>query len=228
MIDAHNRFAREYNLSIIRNEKEMRRFLSDRALAERKFSYMLRYSGKAPSYLCFTDQFAEPAARLAINDIAWNDPLQLHSLLGFLGRFEADYGLIELNLPTDINLKLLLPDPYEMSEAKLMGNYMLRVINVEEALKTLCSEVRESFTIAVYGDKQILQNNGVWRVNAEGVAICSGMPDLEVSLHAFNQLICGALSFSQALYRCDVRVNANAVTLAEIFKSRPIFITDRF
>ncbi len=226
--DLHNRFAQRYNLSIIRDENAMKHFLCDKPLAERRFSYKFRSGSRDHAYLCFTDQREEPAAKFVVNDIAWDEPLQLNGILGFLGRFEADYGDIELILPTDMNLKLLLADPYEIKEAKMTGHYMLRAVNVREALKTFCPEARDSFTVAVYGDEQISQNNGAWRVSADGVTDYTGTPDIEAGLNAFNQILCGALSLDQALYRGDVKVNAKAGTLTEIFRSRPIFVTDRF
>ena len=105
---------------------------------------------------------------------------------------------------------------------------MMRVINVREALKTLCPDMQESFTLAVYGDQQIPQNNGAWRVSGNGVTDYVGTPDAEMDLLAFNQLICGALSLEGASYRCDIRVSANAGTLSKVFTVKPIFVTDRF
>ncbi|MBQ6646248.1 MAG: sterol carrier protein domain-containing protein, partial [Clostridia bacterium] len=222
-------FSRHYNLAVRRSAEGMRRWLLlDKPLFERKFAYLLSENGINTAYVCFTDQYCDPAAKLVVTDIAWTEPKGLRAILGFLSRFEADYGLIELSLPTDLNLKLLLPDPYEIDAAKLTGHYMLRAVNVPKALNTLCGKADNSFTLAVSGDGILPENNGAWRVSPDGIKPFTGTPDAEMSLNAFNQLICGAIGLDSALYRADVTVRANAEALGRVFCARPAFLMDRF
>ena len=222
-------FSRHYNLAVRRSAEGMRRWLLlDKPLFERKFAYLLSENGINTAYVCFTDQYCDPAAKLVVTDLAWTAPKGLRAILGFLSRFEADYGLIELSLPTDLNLKLLLPDPYEIDAAKLTGHYMLRAVNVPKALNTLCGKADNSFTLAVSGDGILPENNGAWRVSPDGIKPFTGTPDAEMSLNAFNQLICGAIGLDSALYRADVTVRANAEALGRVFCARPAFLMDRF
>ena len=225
----HERFIQNYNLTVRRDVQTMqRRFLLDQPLSERKFAYLLSQNGENTAYVCFTDQRHDPAARLIVTDLAWTEPAGLGAILGFLARFEADYGAIELPLPTDVNLRLLVPDAYEIEEAKLTASYMLRVIDVPKALETLCAYVREGFSLSVYGDGMIPENNGAWFVDESGVKPFGGQADIEVSLCALNQLICGAVDFKNALFRPDVRVNAKVAVLESVFRARPAVLTDHF
>ena len=227
-LEIYERFSRQYNLTLKRSAEGMRRWLLDNPLPERKFAYILEKNGEKLAYVCFTDQYCEQAAKLIVTDLAWAEPAGFNAILGFLGRFEADYGSIELSLPTDRNLQLMLPDPYEIDASKLTGHYMLRVVNVPEALKTLCAGLNSSFRVAVYWDVIIPENNHAWRVCPSGVEPFTGTPDVEMSLHAFNQLICGAIDLEGALYRPDVSLKSNAAVLKEVFRIRSAFIMDRF
>ena len=83
------------------------------------------------------------------------------------------------------------------------------------------------FTVRVTDDL-IPQNNGVWKVTDHSVTPTDREPDLTVSEKALGQLVCGAVSLTEALYRDDTSVAGNQQLLESIFVRRPILVEEYF
>jgi Predicted acetyltransferase involved in intracellular survival and related acetyltransferases len=226
--EIYNAFAAGYNLSHLRDNAGMaREHICGRFYKDRHFVYLLGTGDKACAYVDFQDEYDPKAARLIVKEAAWTGPEGFRSVLGFLARFTADYGFLEIPLPTDMDLRMLVRNPYEVTENPLCG-HMVRLINAEKVLALIKKPSGAAFTIAVRGDEQIRENNGVFRVEGESVVRTDGTPDLTVSVQALGQLAVGAVSLAEAEYRPDVEVTANRETLAGVFRRKPIYIGDHF
>ena len=226
--ELYNRFASSYNLAISRNDRAMEERLKGEYYKDRKFCYMLHENGKPVAYLIFQDIRHDPQAILDVQDLAWDGPGGLRAILGFLARFSADYGSIRLFLPRDIELLSLIRSPlaYDIRKSTEQS-YMIRVVNAERALETMKKPAGTSFVVRIT-DELIPENNGTWKVTSDAVSPTEEEPDLTVTEKALGQLVSGAVSLSEALYREDTVVTKNRETLDRVFVRKPILVEDHF
>ncbi len=225
----YNRFAAAYNLAAVRDDACMLKpHLHDDSGTGRKFTYLLRDGGRDLAYLTYTDVYADPQARLKVEDVAWDGRDGFRAILGFLGRFTADYSAIELTLPLGIELLPLLAcdNLYDVKCTTHVG-YMVRAVNAQRLLSAISLPEGCSYTIRV-SDDLIAQNNAVYRVDASGAAVTADAPDLEADVRALAQLCVGAVSLREALLRDDVELHANAETLHRVFPGKPLYMAEHF
>ena len=104
---------------------------------------------------------------------------------------------------------------------------MLRITNVEAALKLLPRPSDCRFTVAV-SDDFLPQNTATYCVTGDTVTRTDETPDLTVDIRTLGQLWIGYLSLDEAKYRPDVQISANEALLRSVFVRRPIFTTVGF
>ena len=199
----------------------------DKLYQERKFSYIFRRNGENISYITFTDIKNDPAAILRVEESAWVNRDGFQAILAFLGRFEADYGNIQLPLPYGIDLLRVIwsPRAYEIHKT-CRHDFMVRVINAKKLLEIIKKPVDCDFVIKV-NDELIPENNGVWRVTSDSVTEAEE-PDLIVSERAFAQMAVGCINLDEAMLRPDVEINANEEMLRRVFIEKKIFVGEHF
>ena len=226
----YNRFAEHYNLAIRRDDEMMlKKHLQGEYYKDRKFGYMLREEGKPVAYLVFQDIRHDPAAILSVEDIAWEGRAGLNAILGFLGRFTADYGTIRMFLPASLELFSVIRSPmaYDISQTARQ-DYMIRAVNVQKLLEIIRKPDGSRCVIRVEGDPHIQENNGTWEVCGSAAERTDRTPDLTVSIQAFGQLAAGCASLDEALYRPDVTLTGNEAELRKVFVRKPILVEDHF
>ncbi len=226
----YNRFAAGFNLALHRTDERMlEEHLKSEWLKDRKFGYLLREKGIPVAYVIFQDIRHDPAAILSVEDIAWDGTAGMNAILGFLGRFSADYGTIRMFLPCAVELLSFLQSPmaYDVSQTAAQ-DYMIRVINAQRLLEIIRKPMDVSFVIRVEGDPLIAANNGTWAVQGDRVTDTEKSPDLTVSIQALGQLCAGSVSLSEALYRPDVIVSSNEAILRRVFVRKPVLVEDHF
>lgn len=226
----YNRFAAGFNLAVRRDDRRMLdEHLKGEYYRDRKFGYMLREDGKPVAYLIFQDVRHDPMAILSVQDMAWNGRAGFNALLGFLGRFTADYGTIRMFLPASLQLFSIIrsPQAYEIAQTVTQG-YMIRPVNVKKMLETIKKPDGSRFVIRVEGDEYIAENNGTWEVSENGAATTGREPDLTVSIQAFGQLAVGSVNLEEAAYRPDVALHGNEDVLAKVFVRKPVLVEDHF
>ena len=226
----YNRFTSGFNLAILRDDKRMlEEHLKGEYYKDRKFGYMLRENGTPVAYLIFQDIRHDPAAILSVQDLAWDGPAGFYALLGFLGRFTADYGTIRMFLPSSLQLFSLIrsPQAYDIAQTVTQG-YMIRPVNVEKLLKIIRKPEGSRFVIRVENDPYIEENNGTWEVSGSSTERTDKAPDLTVSIQALGQLAAGSVNLAEAMYRPDVTVHGNEDILAKMFIRKPILVEDHF
>ena len=224
----YDRFASSRNLAIRRDDKRMADHLKGEYYKDRKFGYLLYDGGNPIAYLIFQDIRHDPQAILEVQDLAWDGPKGFQAILGFLARFSADYGTIRLFLPRDIELMALIRSPlaYEIRKTTEQ-NYMVRVINAVKALEAIRKPEGCRFVSRI-SDELIPENNGTWQVTCDGVHPSDQEPDLSVSEKALGQLVTGAVSLGEALYREDTAVIRNREMLDRVFVRKPILVEDHY
>lgn len=227
----YRQFAPKYNLAVKREEALMKReHMKGNIYKERKFSYLLREKGQNVAYLLIEDVYQKEAAFMWVEEAVWNSPEGFRAILGFLARFSADYGEIELTLPYDLELYSVIRSAkaYEIQKTTRQ-DYMVRVINVKRMLEILSKPEGTDCRIRVC-DPQIEQNNRIWHVTENEVEVAADgtETDMEVSIQAFSQLVVGAISLDEALLREDIAISAKKEKLRSLFRRKPIFINEHF
>lgn len=221
-------FARGFNLSVRRDGARAPEEFGEGWPKDRRFFYLLREGGKPVAYLAFRDVRRDSGAVLAVRDYAWDGGRGFRALLGFLARFSADYGSVEMTLPSAVRLPCVIhaPDAYDIRREGGCG-FMVRAVSARLALEKMAKPADCDFTVRVT-DPLIPENCGVWRVTGDGAVPSDSAADLEVSVQAFSQLVCGAVSLREALLREDARMNGNEETLERVFRPKPILVTEAF
>lgn len=224
----YEQFSAGLNLSIIRDEKKMREeHIKGDFWKDRHFVYLLGDHESAKAYVVFQDVFRPESAKLEVQEAAWTEPEGLRMILGFLARFTADYGALRMVLPTNLDLKLYVRNPYEVNPEPAY-DHMVRVINTEKLLTLIRKPADCSFVISVSGDEQITENNGTWLVQGSNANRTDKEPDLTVSHRALGQMAIGGIDFGEAEYRTDVKTFGNRDVLERVFMRKPIYVGDHF
>ncbi len=228
-LDLYHHFAGAFNLAICRDEESfLKAHFQGVYYRDRKFAYMLLEKERPAAYVIFQDVQHDPAAVLRVEDVAWIGRAGFMAVLGFLSRFSADYGSVELSLPMGLELLNLIQSPkaYDI-EKKTQQSYMLRVVNVRRLLENMRKPSGIRFVIQVQDDL-IPENTGIWEVNEGTVSRTESDPDLKTDVRALGQLAVGAVSLFEAEYRRDVTVFGNRSALESVFVRKPIFVEDHF
>lgn len=229
-LEVYSAFAPKFNLSMERGAEQMLEHLKvDKPYMDRKFSYVFRQEGKNIAYLIFTDIRHDPAAILQVEECAWTCRDGFYAIIGFLARFEADYGEIRLPLPKGIDLLRIIQSPRAYDIRKdTQQNFMVRAVNVRKLLELIRKPADCDFTIKV-ADDIIADNNRTFRVRTGKVAESRVKhADLEVDVRALGQMAVGAVSFDEAMLRRDVTVNANEDMLRTVFVEKNNFCGEHF
>lgn len=225
--EIYNEFAKAYNLMAARSVEYMKgEHIKGKYYKDRVFTYLLSENGKAVSYITFKDVQHDPMAILEVTDIAWISREGFYAILGFLSRFSADYGTIELSLPTNINLYSIIKalNNYEISN-KQFFNYMIRVVNAKKALEAMDWK-GQSFVIKIVDDL-ISENSRTYLVGSN-IEETDQSADMETDIRAFSQLVSGVISLDEAMLRDDVRVAAHEDVLRMAFTKKPVFVEEHF
>ncbi len=225
----YNRFASGYNLAMRRDDQMMlERHVKGEYYKDRKFCYLLCEGERPTAYLIFQDVYHDPAAILSVRDMAWDGPAGFRAILGFLSRFSADYGEIELFLPRDLELFSVIQaaNAYDIKKTTSQG-YMARVVNARKLLSLMKKPEGSRFVIRV-SDELIPENDGTFAVCGEAAEPTGEAPDLAVSVQALSQLALGGVSLGEAAYREDVAILGNQALLERIFVRKPILVEDHF
>ena len=227
-LELFNKFSMGYNLAVLRDEERFRRAHFDGLYyRDRKFAYLLKDGEETYAGLIFQDVRHDPAAILSVEDLAWRGRRGFLALLGFLGRFSADYGRIDLPLPIGTELYSLVHSAKEYDISKETEHcYMIRPVN---AVKLLSAMRRGPgrFVIRVKDDL-IAENNGVFAVEEGSVRETGEKEDLSVDIRALGVMASGSIGLSEAALREDVEILGNLETLERVFVRKPVLVRVKF
>lgn len=223
----HNEFGKRYNACICRTDAHTAEENRGDTYSDMTSHYLLSKGDDLAYISCHgSEDDNGPNAEFEIRDYAFTSPEGFRAILSLLGKLTAEHRKINIRLPKDIPLMSMVSEQYEIQH-KTESTMMLRIVNVEAALKLLPRPTDCDFTIAVTDDF-LQQNTATYRVTGDTVARTDKEPDLIVDIRALGQLWIGYLSLDEAKYRPDVQICANADLLRSIFVRRPIFTTIGF
>lgn len=165
-------------------------------------------------------------------DWAYTCPAALRGLFGFFRVLEPSGEKVRFKLPMDADPFCLIPEPYDV-DVKLKNIGMLRVVNVQEALRLYpWAEGIERFTVRVT-DGDIPRNSHTFRVECGSetrvVVDDAASPDLDCSIQALSQLLLGAAELPRLLAnRTDIALTGSAYALLRAFRLNPMFLVENF
>lgn len=225
----YNQFAAHYNLTAKRDDSMMLdKHVKGEYYKDRKFCYLLSDEKGPISYLIFKDVRREAMSVLQVEDIAWKERQGFLAILGFLSRFTADYGKIQLFLPAGVELLTIIHSPLSYHIQKTTRQeYMVRIINAQKLLELMIKPKDISFVIQVT-DEIISENNGIWLVQGDVVKQVDTAPDIIVSERALAQMVVGGVDLEEALLKNDVELRSNEETLKKVFVRKKLFIAEHF
>lgn len=230
--ELYNQWAEQWHLAFRRTDEQMNgQQMGKKPLRDRRFCWLLTpKEGESPfAYVLADDIYHEPDAIMNVNEAAWTNAEGFRAVLGFLGRFGADYGTIRfMNMPTGIDLAALSGNAYGVS-TKPARAQMLRVMNTEMLLRVMCRGRNAKFTISVTGDEQIAENNGIFRVAGDTVTAAeNAVPDITADIRALARMACGDADMAEILLRPEVTVTGAVSEMSKVFFRRNVYIGDHF
>ena len=219
-------FASRLNLALRRNEEMVKEWTSGIGLEKRRFLYLLGEGSEPLAYLAFRDVYQPEAAELRVEDLAFSGRRGFLAILGFLGRFSADYGKIVLPLPTDLDLMPFLSDPYG-AEKSCPADHMIRLINAEKMLSLLRKPEDAHFAVRVL-DPLIPQSEGTFLVEGGNVERTDREPDLILPQSVLALLAAGAMSPYEVSLWPGAEIRSENTRWTACFPGKARFLTDRF
>ena len=153
-------------------------------------------------------------------------------MLALLKRLSADHSHTTLCLPTDVDLRGILPEwSFGNVERILQQRGMVRAVSVEGLLKLAHMRGTGSLRMVVK-DMQIDENNGCFEVDfAPGwenqVRRADAAPDIELTIQDFSRLIVGCCDLDPE-WLPDVKLHCPVEQAAQVFYRKPTFISTFF
>lgn len=240
LLDVYNKCFQEVNLSALRKEysRELREtnFLNQRRSIfvwedENGTPAAFLIGGRKEETLnCRTD-FSEK------NGLLFTSARSLLGLLSFVRTaFAANFEKLYFVTPAFADISPLLPETTGV-ECKMFPNGMVRVVNVEKALRLCrCRETRSfgegCVTVKVL-DPMLAENDGVFRVSfAPGkeniVEKGDFTPDVVLPIGRFSALLCGVRGMEDVPFMTGVELKNPAAALECLFYKKPCYMLNLF
>jgi len=242
--DIYENFARNRNLSFVRNYDDWERILKRDPYKNLEFTYLHHApQGNADGYILYGGEVNNTEGNIIkIKECCWNTPEALHGILGFLSKMGAEYEYVDWEVPNDVNIYAMLPDGYS-PQYRVNPSGMNRILNVQAALETLHPPENGGVTpnggVVTIGvtDTFFPVNSGQYEIqwNCEHLAVqklATGKttPDMETSIETLTQLVTGFTSTEEALYKQDTKLNDKyALTeLIALFPKQKLYMMESF
>ena len=220
---------RRYNCMVIRGDTEYL-WAKEDPFVKREYTYVYYGEDGRPSAYATID--ARPGQELKARRFAFNDREGLTGLLALFRRFAADHTHVNVTLPTDVDLRGLLPE-FSLGTVgrEIAQRGMARVVNVEKALSLARARGAGTLRVAVT-DGQIPENDGTFEVafapgHDNDVRRTDAEPDVALTIQDFSRLILGCCEFDPA-WLPGVKAYCDLERARQVFYPKPNHITQRF
>lgn len=230
----YDRFAQAYNLATARDEFSWKWTLGGDPYKDRKYRYLLYEDGQPRAYVNFRpgDPKQPGAGHMAVvEQMAFDGAEALYNILGFLSKLSAQYGHVQMTLPGDIDLSVLLDEPYECECTRAFSG-MARLVDVQRALELLRAPQGEGECAIRVEDEFLPENSGCYRLRYADGALSAEKGEFEADLCLSEQTLCqlclGALSMDQARWKQDVILKGKNPALWALFPGKKVFLTNGF
>ena len=165
---------------------------------------------------------------MKVTDLAFDSPQALRSIFAFIYGMRAKIRQVQMSLPADVDLSLMLPEP-DLMERELDSHYTARALNIEKILAAMSQPgERGSYSLHIT-DSFLPDNTGTYRVTfaqgkTESVQKGEGPADLALTVETFCQLAVGLIGLEAALYREGTLLKSKRELLKKVFRKRPVLL----
>lgn len=226
-------YASRYNYAIARNAGVWKHMLSGNPLQNGPLRYILSRDGQDIAYCIYKPaQESDGTRTMQMIDFAYVDREALWDLLGFLYKLSAEFATIQMELPDDFSISMLVDEAYDV---KVHGTTrsMARALDARRALEQMRHPGNAGRYTVHVDDAFLPENTGAYEISfnpdvVQARRIESDACDLSVSIQTLTQLCLGHVSLQTALLKPDVQLFSNRQTLERVFVRKPKLLTDRF
>lgn len=218
-----------YNCMVLPDTVEYS-FLEEDPFVTKKYTYVY-YDGAGRPSAWLT---AVPGGgELDCPRFVFNDREGFMGLLALLKRLSADHSHATMYLPTDVELRGLLPEwSFGCVERALQQRGMARAVNVEGLLRLARARGEGRLRVAVE-DGQLPQNTGCYEVDfapgrPNAVRRVDAPADIGLTIQDFSRLILGCCDAADPQWLPGVALRCPPEEAAKLFHRKPTFISAFF
>lgn len=225
-------FMKRYNLAVLRRENQWT-FLMGDPYQKRQLRYLFRDDkGTLQAYVCFEPKEENGVRRADIRDMAYSGKEALLAIFSFMSRLSAQYEEVGGCLPPDIDLRLLVTEPYRVRQERSCGG-MGRIVNVETALSLMKAPFHPDHAILQVTDDFLPENSGCYRLDFEkgqvkAVTRTDEEPDLCCTIQDLTRLVLGVDSPERLFLSPTLTVKKNREQLLRLFPQKMLHMNQPF
>ncbi|MCH5287831.1 MAG: GNAT family N-acetyltransferase [Christensenellaceae bacterium] len=203
MRQIYERYIADKHFAIERDDSMWRELRQGTPWEKMKYAYVLKRKGESIAYWIGSVFKGDAGAVLTPDDLAYTCREGREAIFAML-RGMNEVRTIRLFVPSELEPRWLVSDPYDVSFKSINCGGMLRVMDVEKALTLLAPPpIAGSVTIQV-ADELIAENNGCFTVMGDGSALRiireeKRPADLRCTVNGLSVLFGGLQDFNDAL-----------------------------
>ncbi|MBE5802534.1 MAG: GNAT family N-acetyltransferase [Clostridiales bacterium] len=223
-----------YNMMVLREDIEYRWVKKADPFASLEYTYVyVAKDGTPKGYMTYKPNKESSERTLECSRFCFTDAEGFRGLLNLLLSLRTDHGIASLHLPVDVDLSTLLPEwSLGVIKRTLQSFGMVRVVNVEEALRMARASGDGQLTLAIT-DEQIRQNNDTFAVSyANGKVVnvqrTNEKPDIEMTIQAFSRMLAGRCKIDAYPLLEDFTLHCSADEASQLFFQKPMYICQYF
>ena len=234
--ELHSKFAEQYNLSIIKTEKQWECFFEEIIPYKGDyFSYVHYTEGKADAFMAYKLIEKENDPQDLCVDYLWFASYQ--GLRGVMSYFVsqrpyADRVWVKAPLNIDFNAFNEFQGGWgkRNTNCEVVSDGTTRVVDVEKVLQLACYHGTGTIGIQIENDIYCPWNNDCFTVSfgQETCVMRGGVPDIILDVNAFGAMILGAVSLEEAQIFQNVSILGNTENLRKVFYKRELYIDEHF
>jgi len=227
--EIYSKFAQNYNLAIVRNDEDWTDILDGDPYLDRKYTYIHYDTKNSPTaYLRFETVEGEDSKELLVMELAYIDKFGLIAMLGFVARLRSQFGYMNWDMPSDVDLYSILPEAWNLS-ITTEPSIMLRIVDVKAALENMHPH-GDGAVIVEVADEILSENTGKYSVSWENgktaVRRTGKKADISTSIEGLAQLIIGYTDPST--YHPDTVIHNHTPHLTQLFHKKNRYIWEKF
>lgn len=230
----YTEFAKGKNCMVVRTKNEWKRIIGKDPYKNRRYVYIHYNEGNtADAYVILSanKSACDDDLVLCAKELAYNGVDALKGIFGFIYNFAGKYKTTELTVPSFVNLRHFIDEPYDMKIENVCFG-MLRIVNAAKVFETLdVSEIQAPVVIKINDDfieannkTFIIENNG----GVASVKETHTLPDITLDVRTLSQIVSGYLKIDEAVKIKKVEMDKQNVTLAKLFGNPLACIIDEF
>lgn len=224
-----------YNMMIVNESYEFAWIEKSNPVQDQMFTYVYQSAAGIPMGYMTVKQTQETDGRnLLCTRFCFTCTEGLKGLLNLLLSLGSDHDYVTLELPTDVDIALLLPEWAQGAVTMARSQCgMVRVVHVEKVLRGARYQGSGKLTLRIRDD-QIAENDDTFTITfangrAESVVRDKDASfDISMGIREFSRLIIGAGDTDSLAFMDGVEVRGDLATIGQVFYRKPSLIMEYF